>query len=441
MEKEEFYNNLIKNTHEKISNCINNFILRDSLMFYGYFLLNVNFYETKKIKTAGVNFRNLKLNFYYNPDFVDSLSEKEVAFLVLHEIFHLLFQHPKRGEGYNHKLANVAMDWIINEIIMNDYERVSDFIPGGLMMDSNYKDKRIFELVYNWLNEKHQKWKEKYGYEEKSKLIGELLGENNQESNSDKDEEDDKRLSDGDKEKRERENEELGIDEQTRTVFENNCSNFDEHFWDDISDEVKKEIIKRHISDLKSRGLVTSDVEETLNKLIKKSENDYLKYLKRSVSFLKGFSKLKSIKKPNRKGVLGLKGKNKYSNEINCILDTSGSMSGDFDKVLSEIFKDDYYINLIQCDADVKSFIKIKSKNELNKMKIKGLGGTVLQPAVDYINSNGKINNNNLVILTDGYTDELNFSQSKNIKVLILSTAAEVPVKNIKNCRQFILKK
>ena len=119
-ELDVIYKSMQKKTHPKISECIQNFILRDNLMFYGYFLLNVNFYESRALPTAGVNFRNLRMNFYYNPDFIDGLNEKQVAFLVIHELFHLLFNHPKRGKGYNHELANIAMDMIINELIQEN---------------------------------------------------------------------------------------------------------------------------------------------------------------------------------------------------------------------------------------------------------------------------------------------------------------------------------
>jgi predicted metal-dependent peptidase len=431
VDKELLYKNMKKNTHSKISDCINNFILRDNLMFYGYFLLNVNFYETRSLSTAGVNFRNLRMNFYYNPDFLDKLTEKQVAFLVIHELFHLLFNHPKRGKGYKHELANIAMDMIINELILEKHENVSEFIPNLIEMDSNYKDDRIFEILYDWLNKKHESWKEKYGEENKKDFIGDLIGEGGSSGNK-KD----------DKDKRKEENEELGIDESTRKVFENHCEGFDEHFWDDVPEEIKKEIVRKQIENLKQRGLIGANENYILSKLIKKSNNNFLRLLKRSVSSLKGFSKVKSIKKPNRREIDGLKGKNKYSNLINCILDTSGSMNGQFELILSEIFKDDYQINLIQCDTDVKNFVRIRNKNEIKKMKIKGLGGTTLQPGIDYINSPKELKGKNLVILTDGYTDSLDFSNSKNAKVLILTVGENCPIaKGGKNVKQFHVEK
>ena len=129
-------------------------------------------------------------------------------------------------------------------------------------------------------------------------------------------------------------------------------------------------------------------------------------------------------------GIQGLKGHKKYKNEINVLLDTSGSMGGEFEKVLSYIFQNDIHINLIQCDAQIQAVHHIKDKKELEKMKIRGLGGTTLQPGLDFIaNKKNKIHMFNICILTDGYTDSLNFKNIKT-KTLILSTADKCPIQH-----------
>jgi predicted metal-dependent peptidase len=103
-------------------------------------------------------------------------------------------------------------------------------------------------------------------------------------------------------------------------------------------------------------------------------------------------------------------------------------MGGEFEKVLSYIFQNDIQMNLIQCDAQIQQVLKIKDKKELEKMKIKGLGGTTLQPGIDFMSDKkNKINMYNTVILTDGYTDSLDFSKIKT-KTLILSTATKCPI-------------
>ena len=443
---EELYNNLERRVCSQIGTAISDFVIKDRLTFFGYFLQNVNFYKSKHIPTAGVNFRNMTMNFYYNEEFVSQLNSKQVKFLCLHELFHLLFNHPKRGHGYVHRMANFAMDMIINDIIIEKYckeivtkdneiikNSIAEFIPGGVLMDSHYDGEKIFELLYSWTNEKYLLWKSIYGESVKTEIIDNLLKPNNKDILSSV-----KKIT----KKRHKENEELGIDELTRRFFENDFPSFDEHFWDDIPDDIKRDIVQRNISNLKGIGVNPGESEEILNRLIKKSNNDFIKILKRNVSSLKGFSKISSFRKPNRRELEGVKGKIKKSNVINCILDTSGSMMGSFEFVLSEIFKDEYIINLVQCDAEVKDFVSINNKNKLQKMKIKGLGGTELQPGINYVINKKEIKNNNLVILTDGWTDTLDFSKYNGIKVLILTSEKKCKLsKDYKNVTQIVVPK
>ena len=149
-----------------------------------------------------------------------------------------------------------------------------------------------------------------------------------------------------------------------------------------------------------------------------------MKEIKRTISHhIFGATKRKSITRPNRRGIEGIKGKKKYKNVINVILDTSGSMCGDFERVLSFVFQNDIHINLIQIDTEVKMVEDIKTKRDLQKVMIKGMGGTVLQPVIDFVNNpKNKLNSFNNVLLTDGYTDTLNFSQVHG-KTLILTTS------------------
>ena len=88
------------------------------------------------------------------------------------------------------------------------------------------------------------------------------------------------------------------------------------------------------------------------------------------------------------------------------------------------------------------SMVKLKleeSKKELQNIKITGLGGTTLQPAIDYINnSKNKLNIFNTVILTDGYTDHLNFKDSSK-RFLILSTSKQPPMTDPKELTKTII--
>ena len=55
-----------------------------------------------------------------------------------------------------------------------------------------------------------------------------------------------------------------------------------------------------------------------------------------------------TIKRPNRKGINGVKGFKKIKTAINVILDTSGSMGNTFEKVLSFIYRSDIEVNMVK---------------------------------------------------------------------------------------------
>ena len=199
----------------------------------------------------------------------------------------------------------------------------------------------------------------------------------------------------------------------------------DKHIGDDVPEEMRDAMVKDVMERLAARGLSAGNVETTLNKLRKKRK-DYLKEIKRAVSnMIFGTVKQKTIVKPNRRQISGLKGNRKVKTKINCILDTSGSMGGTFERVLSYIYRNDIEINLIEADTEVKWIENIKNKRKLETMVIKGLGGTILQPAIDLVAD--QFNEFNTVVLTDGYCDSLDLSKIKG-RVLLISIGVKVPI-------------
>jgi predicted metal-dependent peptidase len=204
----------------------------------------------------------------------------------------------------------------------------------------------------------------------------------------------------------------------------------DKHMGDEVPEEMREAMVKDVMERLAARGLSAGNVETTLNKLRKKRK-DYLREIKRAVSnMIFGTVKQKTIVKPNRRQIAGLKGNRKVKTKINCILDTSGSMGGTFERVLSYIYRNDIEINLIEADTEVKWIENIKNKRKLETMVIKGLGGTILQPAIDLVAD--QFNEFNTVVLTDGYCDSLDLSRIKG-KVLMVSIGVKVPISRTNN--------
>ena len=528
----DFYKHVIPDQmHEKLTEAVVAMMATGNLPYYGEFALFINFFEAKNnpsVPTAGVNVTSAGMNFYWNREFIDNLTQSAVNFLLIHEEFHILFDHIKRSVGYDARSANIVQDMIINQIILDEIMKQqglgsgpSPFITvpkdmfkknSALFIPKEYKGEAVFEDLYEWYVNKKREWQEKNkekiqqmrkeagkcpkcgssipqpGDQPDDKSSGndnkDGQGKDNKEGKEGQGKGGGKDGKDGkDKEKQgkggqngDQESDEDGDGEgegqgnkcpncghehnnnksrqgqkdisgkdrygkygkndaecySLETIFEGEereeQNTLDAHLPDDIPQELKREIVEGIMTKLKNRGLSSGEVEAILNKL-RKTRKDYLKEIKRTMSsHIFGSKKSKTIVRPNRRGIDGLKGNKKFKNEINVLLDTSGSMGGEFEKVLSYIFQNDIQINLIQCDTEVKKVFKITKKKELEKMKIYGLGGTTLQPGLDFMkDKKNKISIYNTVILTDGCTDSLDFKEIRT-KTLILSTASKCPI-------------
>jgi predicted metal-dependent peptidase len=430
--------------HQKIINSID-VMISDAMLglqYYGEFCQFINFKNYKAIGTCGVKVDLQGMRFYFNEEFVDGLSQGEMNFIMLHEIFHLLWDHQARTRrcGYDHELSNVVQDMIINDVIKTDIvekmahnnkinKRNLSFaeIPKRkktnevwvLEKPEEYKGKLIYEEMYEWMygeKQKYDEWKSKCKCNKDKKCTC-----NRRDS------------------KEPCECGKCPVSDYLRDIFDQMDMGIldwlDKHLSSDIPDDYRRSIIENVKNNLRNRGLESADIKATLDK-ITKSKKDYIKNIKIGINELFGTFKNKSITKRNRRSINGVKGKRKESYALNVILDVSGSMEGYFEKALSYIFQNGIKINLIQCDAKVHSHTIIKDKTQFTKIKIEGLGGTVLQPAIDYIISSKDLNKLNTLILTDGMTDELNVTRLR--KTMIISHHEKCKV--IGDARQIVIK-
>jgi predicted metal-dependent peptidase len=469
---------IIKNIHEKLLNGIQTMLIdtKINLPYYGEFNLHVSFHEQESIGTCAVNVTSKGMNFYYSPKFLENMSQKEVNFITLHEDFHLLFNHPRRtitGQ-YDHKLSNIAQDMIINHVIWEDIPHAFVEIPKSpdgknmaLFVPKEYTGKLIFEELYEWLKDEKEKWQKEQKQnsecqsckgsgkkEDQGKGKGEQPGDGQEKGDGQGQQPGEgdgqgENCSDcegtgneggkdssgkpsygpyGKNPSKDGESLDTWSKEQIFQDMENgNGEYLDKHIGDDVPEELRDAMVKDVMERLAARGLSAGNVEQTLNKLRKKRK-DYLREIKRAVSnMIFGTVKERTIVKPNRKGISGLKGARKVKTKINVGLDTSGSMGGQgtFERVLSYVYRNDIEINFMESDTQVNWVENIKSKRQLESIPIKGLGGTCLQPMIDYIVEHH--NDCNSVLLTDGYTDTLDFSKVKG-KVLIISVGVKCPI-------------
>lgn len=62
------------------------------------------------------------LRLYYNRDFVDSLSDENILFVVCHEVMHCVYQHIETCGGRHPILWNIACDYVINQQIVDGHD-------------------------------------------------------------------------------------------------------------------------------------------------------------------------------------------------------------------------------------------------------------------------------------------------------------------------------
>jgi predicted metal-dependent peptidase len=429
-----------------------------NMSFYGYFFTRINFKEVSNKSTACVYAKGSRLYLEYNKAFTDVLSKEEIRFLLMHELSHLLFSHLNRIGDRNPKKANVVADMIINSSILEDFDNTFKQIEGSytctndaeldipkLLVPPEYKGRRIFEELYDWLQEQTDKDKSESGEGEENQGNSQGEGQGNGQSESEgqgngqgegQDQEGKnpsnnkggkKPSNKKGKSSKGEDSEELATGKRLFKDIENGkdvqCTD-DHRELSETEKQIMDSITKDIVEGLKNRGLVSSDVEKFLDKLSSNRKNN-LKWILQNLSFVMGSKVAQTWTKPNRYEIKGKKGEKMEGHQLNVILDVSGSMYGLHEKVLSTVYMNGLQCNIILADTTVKDFIVTKSKSDLQKIKLTGFGGTELQPAIDYIKNNKDIRDINTLVLTDGYCDSLDFNGLRGRK-MIITTDVEV---------------
>ena len=116
--------------------------------------------------TAATDGRHL----YFNTQFFNALSNKEIEFVIAHEILHCVFDHLTRREDRNPMLYNISADYIVNNLLVRD--RIGEK-PKLIDCFQDFKyDGWTSEEVYDELFKEAEK-----NGEEFLKQLGELLDE------------------------------------------------------------------------------------------------------------------------------------------------------------------------------------------------------------------------------------------------------------------------
>lgn len=106
-------------SESKIKGCIKRLLLSRMRIlynhgFYGLLLMHMIYAVSEKIETACTD--GVRITF--GIDFLDSLSDSELDFVMMHEILHVVLQHCFRGDVEDPEAYNIAADIVVNSNIM-----------------------------------------------------------------------------------------------------------------------------------------------------------------------------------------------------------------------------------------------------------------------------------------------------------------------------------
>jgi len=130
-------------------------------IFYNFFSFGKLTFSDS-IDTACIVFDKYgrELDFLFNPNYWNKMDNYQRAFVIAHEILHILYQHGQRGKGHIPSIANVAMDVVVNETLVSGYGFDRDKLYNSeqlCWMNTVFKNKpntlsnRNYEYYYNEL--------------------------------------------------------------------------------------------------------------------------------------------------------------------------------------------------------------------------------------------------------------------------------------------------
>ena len=389
-----------------------NYELQAHSNFYFYFLSLISIRFSNSLTTAGLVLNGINFEINLNPDFwlsIDSKNHKKNQFLLLHELHHLIFKHYRIYKDYDDfDLFNISTDAYINYIVIDEiFKDKSYFIEGGIWYDDDNMKvpidivKEGTDAIYNFLKKSNNpKFKDLY----------------NQCASKGK---------------------QLIIDHDLWKKLEKS----------EVSQEVLDKTIEAQVNKIlleanalnRNQGTIPGFLKKFISDLLNAniSKIDWKNELK---SFIGLFSNKiiikKSYTKPSKFFDDVTMFKVKFKPKIVVIVDTSGSMNGkNIEEAFSELDnigkKSKMDILVVECDASITkdSIYPYKNSTELlSRLATKGYsggGGTVVDPAIAYINKECK-DVASIVYLTDGYVSLTKVKPLKPMIVVLTSNGISI---------------
>jgi len=326
--------------------------------------------------TAATNGRD----FYYNSEFVEKLSVKNLEFLFGHEILHCALDHMTRTGSRDRKLANIAQDYAVNGILID--EKIGtpiDIVP--ILHDPKFRS-LAWEQIYDLLLENAQT----ISLSDLADMLGDTIDDHlNQ---------DDSGSGDGDE----------GGEGSGRPKFS-------KAEWQSIKDEFKEAIVQAHAA---AAGNVPAAIKRLIQDITEPKMN-WRELLQMNIQLIVRSNY--SFSRPSRKGWASgaiLPGMiPEQTIDIAIALDMSGSIGqneisiflGEISGIMSQYT--DYKIDLFCYDTQVYNSIVITADNagDLLTYEPVGGGGTDYTCILEHLKENN-LSPKKLVNFTDLYISD-----------------------------------
>lgn len=324
--------------------------------FYGYILLRHKVIQTRQIKTACINGKELK----YNPDFIRTLTSAQLKGLLKHEVMHIAAMHHVRRGTRPPKRWNVAGDHMIN----NQLIKAGESIPDNGCCDPAYA---------------------KFSTEH----ICAILPKDNDEGDGGD--------GGGDDQGNGQNNSDQPTGHSGWGDVDDHPDAVDDSSRDLIEQDTKLDIIQAY-NTAKIQGKIPMGIESLVDK-IRESKMPWRRILARF--FSASAKSREDWKRPNKRFIEdNIYLPTKHSKSLGDIVigvDTSGSVSQSeidaFFACINSILKQarPTSIHVVYCDAKVQHVDKLSPQDlplTPQKLKRHGMGGTIFSPVFDYVKEN-----------------------------------------------------
>ena len=313
-------------------------------------------------------------NFYYNSEFINKLPQKQLEFLVGHEVLHVVYDHMGRRQDRDAQLYNIAADYCVNaDLIDSKIGEKITVVP--VLYDRKYAGMSS-EQVYDLLFENADKI-------DMNQLMKQVLDEHLDEDGEDGE--------DGEG------NKGSGPDKMTKEERKA------------LRDEIREAVL--NAAEAAGAGGVPAGVK----RLIKDLTNPQLNWRELIRQQVQSLVKADfTWARMNRKGQhldAILPGSNFAETiDVSVAIDASGSMSGEMLRdILSEVKGimeafDDFKLDVWTFDTEVYGYEKYTPDNldDIDSYDLQGGGGTMFECNWEFMREN-ELTPKLFIMFTDGY--------------------------------------